>query len=63
MNKQCGNCAYYEAIAGEPPAGYCRFMGRASIPFWMSRLRTRAESVGSDVLATDGENCDAYKQE
>lgn len=58
--KRCADCDYYNPIKGEPPAGWCEFMVEHNIPFWMEKLRTHIDSLGADVEAGDGAECDAY---
>lgn len=59
--KNCGNCTLYNPLKGEPPAGYCEFMDRRSIPYWADEFRTHINQLGHDVLASDGEECDAFE--
>lgn len=59
--KQCSNCKLYNPIAGEPPAGYCEFTSERKMPYWMDKFRTHIDSLGADVVATDGEDCDTFE--
>lgn len=64
MTKSCGTCNFYEALKGEPPAGYCYFVEFRTLPFWMGS--TEAMTVlrrlpGSDVTPDAGANCDAFQ--
>lgn len=59
--KKCANCNLYNPITGEPPAGYCEFMERRNIPFWAEKFSVAINRLGHDVLAQDGENCDAFE--
>ena len=58
---QCSNCTYYEPLkSGDPPAGWCEFISRDAVPFWMDKNRAAIDRLGADVLATDGTNCRAF---
>lgn len=60
--KQCSNCKLYNPISGDPPAGYCEFTSERPMPYWMDNHRSAIDRMGSDVMATDGENCDTFEQ-
>jgi hypothetical protein len=63
--KQCSNCEHYDALKeeeGSPSCGWCEFLDNSRIPFWLDNNRCSVSSHnGADVLATDGECCDAFK--
>lgn len=64
--KQCSRCAYYDPLHdgsgryGEP-AGWCTFTTVEKLPFWMEQNRSMIDSVGADVSATDGSDCDRFE--
>lgn len=64
MTKNCGTCKFYESIKGEPPAGYCIFVEHRTLPFWMDAnmdsMKLMRHLPGSDVVPTDGAECDAF---
>jgi len=60
MARTCSSCNHYEAISGEPAAGWCKFMDRTNLPFWMEKYKTAIEKMGAAVMATDGEDCPAH---
>ncbi len=62
MTQQCSKCNHYEALPDEPAAGWCHFLDRNSLPFWLERNKQIA-SRGSDVMANDGGECDAFSVE
>lgn len=59
--KQCSNCKLYEPIAGDPAAGWCQFTADKPMPYWMDKYRSAIDSMGADVVATDGEDCDTFE--
>jgi hypothetical protein len=60
--KRCETCDHYNPLkSGEPPAGWCEFTANVPLPMWMEKYRTHIDSLGADIVATDGEDCDAYK--
>ena len=61
MSRNCGNCKHYDPLKGEPPAGYCGFMDTERLPYWIDNYRRHIESLGADVLPSDGAECDAHK--
>ena len=61
MARTCSSCNHYEAITGEPAAGWCRFMARNNLPFWMESHTTDIEKMGADVRATDGAECPVHE--
>lgn len=58
--KQCQNCKHYNALTGDPPAGWCEFIANTAVPFWIESHRGAVEKNGADVLATDGADCAAF---
>ena len=58
--KQCRNCKHYNAVRGDPPAGWCEFILNVPVPFWIENYRHAVEKNGADVLATDGGDCSAF---
>jgi hypothetical protein len=36
-------------------------MDRRSVPYWADKFRSHINSLGHDVLAKDGEECDAFE--
>jgi hypothetical protein len=59
----CQECAHYDPLkSGEPPAGWCEFIYNSEVPFWMKRKRIEIDRLGADVLASDGEDCGAFKK-
>lgn len=62
MTKSCETCFHYTPLKGEPPAGYCEFVERPLLPFWMDKEITAVRAIkGNDVVPTDGVDCDAYQ--
>lgn len=62
MTKSCGTCKFYDALKGEPPAGWCEFVEHPVLPFWMDdEINTLRRLKGGDVVPTDGVNCDAFQ--
>lgn len=62
MSKSCGTCFHYAPLKGEPPAGYCEFVERPVLPFWMDKEITAVRAIkGNDVVPADGADCDAYQ--
>lgn len=56
----CKQCKHYAPLDGEPEAGWCEFVSNSPVPFWMDKYRLAVEKFGSDVVATDGEECGAF---
>ncbi len=62
--KSCGTCKFYMALKGEPLAGYCEFVEHPVLPFWMDDEISAVRALkGSDVVPTDGAECDAFQPE
>jgi hypothetical protein len=63
----CGECKFYDPLKGEPAAGWCLFVEHRTLPFWMDAnldsMKTLRALKGSDVLPTDGAECDAFQPE
>lgn len=59
--KRCADCHYYNPVKGDPPAGWCEFTTAHLIPFWMKKHRLAVDRLGADVMADEGEDCDAFK--
>lgn len=61
MTKNCGSCKFYEPLKGEPPAGYCEFVERPTLPFWMEVSMDKVRAIrGNDVTPDQGTECDAF---